>query len=109
MIKEDNDNDMTFSLWWLNFNKNILLLRIAETSVPGVFQLELERLAKCGVRTNNMGKKPLVVFRQNVGSKLSFWSLWDENYVFSVKSGEKNSTREKDAVGFKLFLLARFQ
>ena len=89
------------------------MLRIAETSVPGVFQLELERLAKCGVRTNNMGKKPLL-FRPNVGSKLSFWSLWNENYVFSVKSGVKNSTREKDAVlcsneGFKLFLLARFQ
>ena len=28
-----------------------LVFRIAETSVPGVFQLELERLAKCGVRT----------------------------------------------------------
>ena len=28
-----------------------LVFRIAETSVPGVFQLELERLAKCGGRT----------------------------------------------------------
>ena len=30
--------------------------RIAETSVAGVYQLELERLAKCGVRTIFLGQ-----------------------------------------------------
>ena len=35
-------------------NDHFFLLRIAETSVPGVFQLELERLAKCGVGTLNV-------------------------------------------------------
>ena len=34
----------------------VLGSRIAETSVAGVYQLELERLAKCGVRTIFLGQ-----------------------------------------------------
>ena len=70
-------------------NDHFFLLRIAETSVPGVFQLELERLAKCGVGTLN------VFFLLQMWDKNSkcFLQMWGKNSNCFDKTSDRMCRR----------------
>ena len=65
----------------------MFMLRIAETSVPGVFQLELERLAKCGVRTKY--EKETICLAKFRVKTIFFGQMWVSELHYLAKSGIK--------------------